>query len=117
QKLKGHTFHSSTDTEVLAHLIGAHYDELKAKSEKQAPLSRPSGLPRPLGGEGRGEGASGGTADGGADGQLLTRAVMSALREVIGAYGIGVICLDCPGVIVGARRGSPLILGVGQGEH
>jgi len=47
----------------------------------------------------------------------LTNAVMNALREVIGTYGIAVICADFPGVIVGARRGSPLIVGVGKDEH
>jgi glutamine---fructose-6-phosphate transaminase (isomerizing) len=101
QKLKGHAYKSSTDTEVLAHLIGQHYQELKAKRERDGACSPK--LP------------SEGGAD--ADGQLLTRAVMDALKEVIGAYGIGVMCLDCPGVIVAARRGSPLIIGVGQGEH
>jgi glutamine---fructose-6-phosphate transaminase (isomerizing) len=47
----------------------------------------------------------------------LTQAVLNALKEVIGTYGIGVISLDHPGVIVGARRGSPLILGLGEGEN
>lgn len=47
----------------------------------------------------------------------LTQAVMNALREVIGTYGIGVISLDYPGVMVGARRGSPLIVGIGEGEN
>jgi len=47
----------------------------------------------------------------------LARAVRAALTQVIGAYGLGVVCADCPGVIVGARRGSPLIIGIGQGEH
>src|SRR6266481_2870112 len=47
----------------------------------------------------------------------LKRAVMNALREVIGAYGIAVVCADHPEVIVGARRGSPLIVGVGEGEN
>jgi len=47
----------------------------------------------------------------------LTNAVMNALREVIGTYGIAVISADHPGVIVGARRGSPLIVGVGKDEH
>ncbi len=47
----------------------------------------------------------------------LAQAVMNALREVIGAYGIAVICSDHPDVIVGARRGSPLIVGVGDGEN
>ena len=48
---------------------------------------------------------------------LLTRAVMAALREVIGTYGIAVLSADHPDILVGARRGSPLIVGVGQGEH
>src|SRR5688572_5327531 len=47
----------------------------------------------------------------------LARAVRDALKEVIGTYGIGVICSDYPDVMVGARRGSPLIVGVGEGEH
>lgn len=47
----------------------------------------------------------------------LTQAVINALKEVIGTYGIGVISIDHPGIIVGARRGSPLIVGVGEGEN
>lgn len=47
----------------------------------------------------------------------LASAVTSALSEVIGAYGIGVICTDFPGIMIGARRGSPLIIGIGDGEH
>ncbi len=46
----------------------------------------------------------------------LEDAVMKALRRVSGAFGIGVICQDDPGKIVVARRGSPLILGIGDGE-
>jgi glutamine---fructose-6-phosphate transaminase (isomerizing) len=47
----------------------------------------------------------------------LTEAVCQALREVIGTYGIAVVCADEPGTIIGARRGSPLIIGIGKGEH
>jgi glucosamine--fructose-6-phosphate aminotransferase (isomerizing) len=53
----------------------------------------------------------------GAAAPRLTQAVVNALREVIGTYGIAVVSADEPGVIVGARRGSPLILGLGQGEN
>ncbi|MDB6067589.1 MAG: glutamine--fructose-6-phosphate transaminase [Pedosphaera sp.] len=81
----GHKFCSATDTEVLAHLIGEHYE--KQKGENGDAL------------------------------HPLARAVTSALREVIGTYGIAVVCQDCPEVIVGARRGSPLIVGIGEGEH
>jgi len=56
------------------------------------------------------------TAGGPREGRLTT-AVINALRDVIGTYGIAVISANEPGVIVGARRGSPLILGIGQGEN
>jgi len=48
---------------------------------------------------------------------VLTQAVCDALREVIGTYGIAVVCAEEPDKIVGARRGSPLIIGIGRGEH
>jgi len=47
----------------------------------------------------------------------LEQAVRQALHETSGTYGIAVVCADEPDVIVAARKGSPLIVGVGQGEH
>ena len=47
----------------------------------------------------------------------LEQAVRQALHKVTGTYGIAVICADEPDVIVAARQGSPLIIGVGQNEH
>ncbi len=47
----------------------------------------------------------------------LVDAVRNALRQVIGTYGISVIHADVPGLIVGARRGSPLVLGIAKNEH
>ena len=93
---KGHVFHSSTDTEVLAHLVGEHYERLKAMPVDGVPVSSKGNgnVPHPL-----------------------ALAVSNALKDVIGAYGIGVICSDYPEVIVGARRGSPLIVGVSEGEN
>jgi len=78
----GHQFQSSTDTEVLAHLIGEHYAQ------------RTSSGP-----------------------DALAAAVSAALREVIGTYGLAVICTDIPDTLIGARRGSPLIIGIGQEEN
>jgi glucosamine--fructose-6-phosphate aminotransferase (isomerizing) len=78
----GHKFKSTTDTEVLAHLIGENYAK---RAEKNS--------------------------------DSLTLAVSDALREVIGTYGLAVICTDFPNLIVGARRGSPLIIGIGKDEH
>ena len=47
----------------------------------------------------------------------LVNAVQSALARVKGTYGIAVIHLDAPGVIVGARLGSPLVVGLGTEEQ
>jgi glucosamine--fructose-6-phosphate aminotransferase (isomerizing) len=84
----GHTFKSDTDTEVLAHLIGDCYERRRKPGDA---------------------GASGPDA--------LTQAVCDALREVIGTYGLAVISAGQPDTIVGARRGSPLIIGIGTGEN
>ncbi len=48
---------------------------------------------------------------------VFLESVRKALLHVEGTYGIAVLCTDFPGEIVGARKGSPLILGVGDGEH
>ncbi len=87
---KGHTFASETDTEVLAVLIGHLYDELKL--------------------EGAGK-------NGSADKSILQKAVQAALHEVNGTYGIAVVCSDEPDTLVVARKGSPLIIGVGEDEY
>jgi glucosamine--fructose-6-phosphate aminotransferase (isomerizing) len=47
----------------------------------------------------------------------LVNAVRAALKQVIGTYGIAVLHSDIPDFIVGARRGSPLVLGVGKDEN
>lgn len=45
------------------------------------------------------------------------RAVQLALQKVVGAYGICVMCVDCPGVLIAARLGSPLVVGIGEHEY
>lgn len=47
----------------------------------------------------------------------LEKAVQSALLEVDGTFGIVVISTHDPNLLIAARRGSPLILGVGQNEY
>ncbi len=47
----------------------------------------------------------------------LEDAVRRALKEVDGAYGLAIISLDDPGKLIAARRGSPMIVGIGKGEH
>ncbi len=80
---EGHTFLSQTDTEVLAHLVGKHYDAIGG-----APSSA-----------------------------HLVEALRRALKQVVGTYGIVLVHRDVPDAIVGARRGSPLVLGIGKGEN
>lgn len=46
----------------------------------------------------------------------LKDAVLKAISLIEGTFGLAVICKDRPGILIGARRGSPLILGIGQNE-
>ena len=83
---RGHHFHSQTDTEVLAHLIGYHLKKLLPRGQH-------------------------------ATAELLTQAVQEATQEADGTYAIAVLHSDLQELLVGARRGSPLVVGVGQGEQ
>ena len=51
-----------------------------------------------------------------AQGSLLV-ATQMALTQVVGAYAIGVVAADRPHQLIAARKGSPLLLGVGESEH
>jgi glutamine---fructose-6-phosphate transaminase (isomerizing) len=82
------TFRSDTDTEVLAHLIGKLYFDSCAS-----------------------------TVDVAGKRARLFEAVRAALRQVIGTYGIALVHAEVPDFMIGARRGSPLVLGVGNGEN
>jgi glucosamine--fructose-6-phosphate aminotransferase (isomerizing) len=86
----GYRFTSETDTEVVAHAIHQQLNSLPPSLSE---------------GEGRGEGE-----------KLLT-AVQYAVKEFEGAYALGVIATNDPNTLVAARKGSPLVIGVGIGEH
>jgi len=47
----------------------------------------------------------------------IAAAVRSALKKVIGTYGIAVLCAREPQTIVAARNGSPIVVGVGESEY
>jgi len=44
-------------------------------------------------------------------------AVQQALGELSGTYGLAIVCCDFPDMLIGAKKGSPLILGVGDNEY
>ncbi len=50
-------------------------------------------------------------------GNTLDEAVRIALHEVVGAYAIVVMSKDNPDEIIAARKGSPMVIGVGEGEY
>ena len=47
----------------------------------------------------------------------LEEAVRIALKRVTGAYVILILDADTPDTIIAARKGSPLVIGIGKGEH
>ncbi len=47
----------------------------------------------------------------------LVRAVLQTLDLLKGTYGLAILSPLCPGTVIGARLGSPLLIGVGHGEN
>jgi glucosamine--fructose-6-phosphate aminotransferase (isomerizing) len=86
---EGVVFASDTDTEVIAQLIAHQLPELPCNGNGTSVL----------------------------DPDRFVEAVSRALALLKGTYGLAVISPLCPGLIVGARLGSPLVVGIGQGEH
>lgn len=74
---QGVEFTSETDTEVVAHLVAAAYEE---------------------------------TGD-------LTEAMRRVCNDLEGAFTLLAVHADAPGTVVGARRNSPLVVGLGDGEN
>ena len=44
-------------------------------------------------------------------------AFRTALKDIVGAYGVVAVCADEPGNVLAARMGSPLVVGIGEGEY
>ncbi|MEX0677117.1 MAG: glutamine--fructose-6-phosphate transaminase (isomerizing) [Pirellulales bacterium] len=93
---EGYEFHTATDTEVIAHLIASCLEQQSARTK-----ARPEYL----------------------DGEIspdhlsLAEAVRLAVSQLQGTYGLAVLFRDYPDVVIAARLGSPLVVGVGDGEH
>ncbi len=85
---EGVSFSSATDTEVIAHLIAASLRAQPAVDDMARLGYRP-----------------------------LVEAVQAALAQLQGTYGLAVLFRDWPEVLIAARLGSPLIVGVGADEH
>ena len=82
------TFRSETDTEGFAHLIASCL-------ERQQMLAAPTDPPH----------------------ITLLAAVRSALSQLRGTYGLVMMFRDHPGLLLAAKLGSPLVIGIGKGEH
>jgi glucosamine--fructose-6-phosphate aminotransferase (isomerizing) len=83
----GYVFHTATDTEVAAHLIAHHLEESVKMGADPA------------------------------TNETCIRAVEAAIREIKGTYGFAALFRDVPGLLVATRLGSPLVIGIGRGEH
>jgi glucosamine--fructose-6-phosphate aminotransferase (isomerizing) len=84
----GYEFKTATDTEVVAHLIADELDKRGSEPDDAADPYAP-----------------------------LVEAVQAALSQLHGTYGLGLMFRDWPDVLVAARLQSPLVIGVGKGEH
>jgi len=86
---EGVHFQSETDTEVVANLIGYFYAQTCVDSD-----AKPS--------NGQNE---------------FEWAVQQAIQKLHGTFGFAILCADFPNMLIGAKKGSPLILGVGSDEY
>ncbi|MDC3105389.1 class II glutamine amidotransferase, partial [bacterium] len=84
---KGYVFKSDTDSEVLMYLIEDVYKNALTVKSKEN------------------------------DDKILYKAIRTALNEVVGAYAIVVLDQDNPDELYTARKGSPLVIGIGNNEY
>ncbi len=93
QKLsdEGYTFATATDTEVIAQLLDYELKQCVAVEDPDQRVTDPY--------------------------NVLVQAVQATLSQLRGTYGLAVVFRDWPDVIIAARLGSPLVIGIGNGEH
>ena len=90
--LEGFSFQSATDSEVIAHLIDSCLEKhLADEHNSNGTHGRPYAI--------------------------LLEAVREAIGQLRGTYGLVVLFRDFPDVMIAARLGSPLVVGVGDNEY
>ncbi|MCA9232072.1 MAG: glutamine--fructose-6-phosphate transaminase (isomerizing) [Planctomycetales bacterium] len=85
---QGCEFASETDSEVVAHLLALELEKLPEAAFNELDPYAP-----------------------------LIAVVQKTLAQLTGTYGLAIVFRDWPDTIVAARLGSPLVIGVGHGEH
>ncbi len=88
-KQKGYRFNSETDTEVIAHLVA---ESVKVRMRR----------------------FSNGQI---ATHQLAIDSIKDAISQLRGTFGLAIVFKQWPDAIFAARLGSPLVIGIGDGEH
>ena len=84
---KGYEFRTATDSEAIAHLLAFEMKQLKQ--------CHPDGSPQ----------------------AICLEAMQATLAQLKGTYGLAVLFEDCPDMLLVARVGSPLVIGIGEHEH
>jgi glucosamine--fructose-6-phosphate aminotransferase (isomerizing) len=88
---EGYSFQTATDTEVIAHLVAKELNDRENAETNGRDAIEPYAP--------------------------LVDAVKAALAQLRGTYGLAMLFRDWPDVIIAARLGSPLVIGIGNGEH
>ena len=88
---QGYDFSTATDTEVVAQLLDYELKQCLALEDTDRRVTDPY--------------------------NVLVQAVQATLSQLRGTYGLAVVFRDWPEVILAARLGSPLVIGIGNGEH
>ncbi len=86
---EGFRFRSETDSEVIAHLVSMMVEKQLAQCVGKKASPR----------------------------EVLIPAVSAALAQLRGTYGLVILFRDYPDCLIAARCGSPLVIGIGSGEH